>query len=797
MQSKEYSMELGGRTLTATFTDWADQAGGSVLMKYGETVILATAVMSQRPKEGGDYLPLTVDYEEKFYAAGRIFGSRYQKREGRPSDEAILSGRIVDRTIRPLFDQSIRHEIQVVTTVLSIDADNDPDTLGVIGASLALSTSDIPFAGPVSAVRFGIGRDAEGKPDFSKYVINPVYAERDNLTLDLLVCGKDGNVNMIESEAKEVGEDIVGSALEQAVTEIEKIQAWQAGIIKEMAKEKRVIEKKPVTEGMAELFTAEIAPKMDEAMFSGPGKDGIHALEEEWVKLFAEKFPESKPSEAIFYCEDRVNDLLHEEAIKNDRRPDGRKMNELRPISAQAGGISSIVHGVGLFYRGGTHILSVLTLSGPKDSQLIEGMEIQTKKYFMHHYNFPPFSTGETGRIGATSRRSIGHGALAEKSLRAVLPTRETFPYTIRLVSEALASNGSTSMGSVCGSSLALMDGGVPITRPVAGIACGLMSTEGNMNGPYKIITDIQGPEDEHGDMDFKVAGTDQGITGIQLDIKVGGIPVKILKEAMAQSREARLQILEVIKSAIPAPREKLKESAPMIEMIKIDPDKIGKVIGPGGKNIQQITADTATEIDIEDDGSVTITGKQQGVAEAKAIIEGMTHEYKPGERYEGTVVRMMDFGAFVSIGRGKDAEGLVHVSEMAPFRVNKPTDLVKLGDKVPVVVKEVDEKGRLNLSIKGADPKFAESKGLKPAAAPMGGFNGRPFDRAQGKPPFAPRPFTPRSPEGEVGPTPTPVPPQSIDDAINGLTGEMPTAPREASGEVGSDTAHTTPPQI
>ncbi|MCX6713036.1 MAG: polyribonucleotide nucleotidyltransferase, partial [Candidatus Vogelbacteria bacterium] len=401
MQSKEFSMELGGRTLTATFTDWANQAGGSVLMKYGETVILATAVMSQKPKEGGDYLPLTVDYEEKFYAAGRILGSRYQKREGRPSDEAILSGRIIDRTIRPLFDQSIRHEIQVVTTVLSIDADNDPDTLGVIGASLALTTSDIPFAGPVSAVRYGIGRDAEGKPDFTKYVINPAYAERDNLTLDLLVCGKDGNVNMIESEAKEVDEDIVGNALEQAVAEIEKIQTWQAGIIKEMAKAKRVIEKKPATAGLAELFTAEIAPKMDKAMFSGAGKDGIHALEEEWVKVYKEKLPEADVNEAIFYYADRVNDLLHSEAIKNDRRPDGRKMNELRPIQAQAGDlISSIVHGVGLFYRGGTHILSVLTLSGPKDSQLIEGMEVQTKKYFMHHYNFPPFSTGETGRIG-------------------------------------------------------------------------------------------------------------------------------------------------------------------------------------------------------------------------------------------------------------------------------------------------------------------------------------------------------------------------------------------------------------
>lgn len=706
MQKKEFSTEVGGRTLTATFTDLANQANGSVLMKYGETVVLATAVMSKNPKEGGDYLPLTVDYEEKFYAAGKIFGSRFIKREGRPSDEAILSGRIVDRTIRPLFDQSIRHEIQIVTTVLSIDGQNDPDVLGVIGASLALATSDIPWSGPVSAIRLGIAKNEAGIIDFKNIIVNPNYEERENSALDLLVCGKDGNINMIESEAKEVPEDIVGQAFELAVAEIEKIQTWQASIIKELAQPKRELAKKELPAGMNDLFTSEMSGKLEAAIFSGPGKDGIHALEDEWLALFKEKFPEDNPNDAYLYCADQVNNYLHQEAILKDRRPDGRKMNELRPIEAAAGGLSSIVHGAGVFYRGGTHILSVLTLSGPKEAQLIEGMEIQGKKYFMHHYNFPPFSTGETGRIGATSRRSIGHGALAEKSLRAVLPSRESFPYTIRLVSEALASNGSTSMGSVCGSTLAMMDGGVPITRPVAGIAVGLMSDEKDPS-KYKILTDIQGPEDEHGDMDFKIAGTDQGITGIQLDIKVGGIPVKILKEAMSQSREARLQILDIIKQAIPAPRAELKESAPVIKMIKINPDKIGAVIGQSGKNIQKITADTATDIEIEDDGSVTITGKKDGVAEAKAIIEDMTHEYKPGERFEGTVTRLMEFGAFVQVGRGKDSEGLVHISEMAPFRVNKVTDVIKIGDKVPVVVKEVDEKGRLNLSIKKADPNF------------------------------------------------------------------------------------------
>lgn len=702
-------MELGGRTLTATFTDMADQANGSVLIKYGETVVLTTAVISKNAKEGGDYLPLTVDYEEKFYAAGRILGGRFMKREGRPSDEAVLSGRIIDRTIRPLFDQSIRHEIQVVTTVLSIDNDNDPDVLGVLGASLALSTSDIPFGGPVSAIRINVTRDANGQPDLNNLIINPTYTEREALVMDLLVCGKDGNINMIESEAKEVSETLVGEAMEKAVLEIEKIQAFQAMIIKEIGKEKKVIAKKDLPEGLAELFASEIEAKMDSAVFAGPGNKTIYELMDEWIKVYKERLPEANVFSAIEYYEEKVNELLHKEALLNDRRPDGRKMNELRQIQAEAGGISSIVHGVGLFYRGGTHILSVLTLSGPKDSQLIEGMEVQGKKYFMHHYNFPPYSTGETGRSGSTSRRSIGHGALAEKSLRAVLPPREVFPYTIRLVSEALASNGSTSMGSVCGSSLALMDGGVPISRPVAGIATGLMSDEKDPS-KYKILTDIQGPEDHHGDMDFKIAGTTEGITGIQLDIKVDGIPVKILKEAMEQSKAARLQILDMIKQAIPAPRATLKESAPMIVMIKINPEKIGAVIGPGGKIIQKITADTGAEIEIEDDGSVTITGKHDGVEAAKEIIEGIVHVYKPGEKFEGTVTRLMDFGAFVAIGKNGD-EGLVHISEMAPFRVNKVTDLVQVGDKVPVAVKEVDEKGRLNLSIKAANPDFAKNK--------------------------------------------------------------------------------------
>jgi len=418
---------------------------------------------------------------------------------------------------------------------------------------------------------------------------------------------------------------------------------------------------------------------------------------------------------ALDYFETKIDETLHIGGLLG-KRADGRALDQLREIYAQAGGLSEIVHGSGIFYRGGTHILSVLTLSGPKDSQLLEGMEVSGKKHFMHHYNFPPFSVGETGRLGGMNRRAIGHGALAEKSLRAIIPSREAFPYTIRLVSETMASNGSSSMGSVCGSTLALMDGGVPIKAPVAGIAMGLIMDEKDENN-YKILTDIQGPEDHFGDMDFKVAGTEEGVTGIQLDIKVGGIPVEALTEALTQARAARLQIIAKIKEAIAAPRSEIKPSAPKIIVVKIPVEKIGLIIGPGGKTIHKISEETGVEIEIEEDGSVYITGQVAGATAAKQIIEEMTHVYQPGERYDGEVTRLMDFGAFVKIGR--DTEGLVHISELAPFRVDRVTDVVREGDKVPVVVKEVDEKGRLNLSIKAADPEYAGRKGATPSTNP------------------------------------------------------------------------------
>ncbi len=703
MEKKEYSIELGGKTLTATFSDLADQAQGSVLIKLGETVVLVTAVMSKDAKEAAGYFPLTVDYEEKFYATGLILGSRFIKREGKPSDEAILTGRVVDRTIRPLFESYIRNEVHVVVTVLSIDEENDPDVLGIIGASLALGTSEIPWNGPVSAIRIG------AKEIDSPFVIIPGYPEREQCAFDLLICGKNGAVNMIEAEATEIPETRISEAFALAITELNKIEAWQKNIIAERGKKKLSIPKPVLAPEIIALFKKEIEPKLDSAIFSGAGKDGIHALEEEWMRLIGEEFPDVAKNDVLDYCTGAINNHLHTEAIAKQRRADERKVDEVRPLFAQAGGLSSIVHGAGFFYRGGTHILSVLTLGSPKDSQIIEGMEVRTKKYFMHHYNFPPFSSGETGRMGGTNRRAIGHGALAEKALRAVIPSKETFPYSIRIVSESMASNGSTSMGSVCGSTLALMDGGVPIKNPVAGIAMGVMM---NSETNYQILTDIQGPEDEFGDMDFKVAGTKDGVTAIQLDIKVGSIPLTILNEALDGAKAARLHILETITKAIPAPRADLAPSAPRIIQINIPVERIGAVIGSGGKVINSIIEDTGADIEIEDDGTVYISGMVDATTKAKEIIEGITHEYRVGERFEGEVIKVLDFGIVVKIGPTQ--EGLVHISEIAPYRIDTVNGFFSIGEKVPVAICSLDpERGKLSLSIKDADPGFAEKKGF------------------------------------------------------------------------------------
>ncbi|OGG47761.1 polyribonucleotide nucleotidyltransferase [Candidatus Kaiserbacteria bacterium RIFCSPHIGHO2_01_FULL_51_33] len=726
MQTKEYSIEVGGKTLTARFTDLADQANGSVMLQYGDSIVLATAVMGGK-REGLNYFPLMVDYEEKFYAAGQILGSRFVRREGRPTEEAVLSGRVVDRTIRPFFSQHIRNEVQVVITVLSIKED-DPDVLAINAASLALLTSDIPWNGPVSAVRVG------GQSEQSELSINPTYAmrEHEHFELDLMACGRDSTINMIEVGAREVSEAAVIAALEKASEEIEKLNDFQQSIQREIGKVKREMPKPETPKEVGELFAQTVEGKLDAALFSGvAGKGTLSALQEEWSLLAKEKLSDESKPFADDYFEQEVNALIHREAIERERRADGRKLNELRPLYAQAGKVSPILHGSGIFYRGGTHVFSALTLGGPGEAQIIDNIEIQEDtKRFMHHYNFPPFSSGETGRLGGFNRRMIGHGALAEKALLAVIPPKEQFPYTIRLVSECMASNGSTSMGSVCAGTLALMDGGVPIKAPVAGIAIGLMSrvsrsrgNEGSANDlpfasaqgqnlEYKILTDIQGPEDHHGDMDFKVAGTRNGISAIQLDVKVDGVPISILAEALLKAKEARSSILDVIEKEIPAPRPAISPNAPEIVILSIPIDKIGSVIGPGGKVINKIKADTGVqEITIEDDGTVYITGKGGTGAKAAEIISGMTREYKPGEAFIGEVTRLMQFGAFVRIG--PTTEGLVHISEIAPYRVDRIDQALKVGERVPVLLKEVDEKGRLNLSIKDADPEFATRHGI------------------------------------------------------------------------------------
>lgn len=708
MHSRDFSVEIGGKTITATFTDLADQAHGSLLLRCGNTVVLATAVMSPHTREGLGYFPLTVDYEERFYAAGAILGSRFLRREGRPSEEAILSGRVVDRTIRPLFNNKIRNEVQVIITVLSID-EYDPDVLAINAASLALLTSDIPWNGPVSAVRVGKRR---GEPSL---LINPAYKERgeQETILDSMICGKDGKINMIEVEASELSEEELKAAFDAAVVELEKFQTFQKEVAREIGKEKRVITIAQPPEEMSALFDEHILPKFKAAIFSGaPGKTHINDLKDEWVNLFAEKLPDADKNFAHDYYEERVDGLIHEETITSGKRVDGRSLNDIRPLFAKAGGLSPVLHGSGIFYRGATHVLTTLTLGGPGDSLLVDSMEEQeTKKRFMHHYNFPPYSSGETGRMGGLNRRMVGHGALAEKALRAVVPTQDTFPYTIRLVSECLASNGSTSMASVCASTLALMDGGVPITNPVAGIAMGLLMQDENK---YAVLTDIQGPEDHHGDMDLKVAGTNRGITAIQMDVKVDGIPLPILNKAIADAKVAREKILSVITAELDAPRSEISPRAPKIILLKIKPEQIGMVIGPGGRMINSIREDSGVaDITIEEDGSVFITGRNGTADVAAEKIKELTREYLSGEQFFGEVTRIMDFGAFVKIG--PKAEGLVHVSEIAPFRIEKVSDVLTVGEKVPVIIKEIDDKDRINLSIKKVDPDFMERKGIRP----------------------------------------------------------------------------------
>lgn len=707
MQRKIYTTELGGKTLTAEFNDLATHANGSVLITYGETVILVTAVMGKE-NPGLNYFPLSVEFEEKFYAAGEILGSRFMRREGRPSDEAVLSARIVDRTIRPLFPPTLRTEVQIVITVLSIGED-DPDVLGVIGASLALGVSDIPWHGPVGAVRLGLLM-----PD-TEPLINPTYINRTEgaLFCEVLACGKDGNINMIETAASEAGEEVIVTLLTEAATITTQLENFQAAIISEIGKPKKAITTLPLSLTITRHYEEKCAEKLRAVLFSNrAGKDHIYEVREEFITGLSDLEESVDLKRAEAYFDEQIDLELHKGAVLFGKRADGRDFDTVRELYAQAGGISPVLHGSGIFYRGGTRIFSALTLGGPEAAQMIDTMEERdVKKRFMHHYNFPPFSVGETGRVGGFNRRMIGHGALAEKALLPVIPDKEVFPYTIRLVSETMSSNGSSSMGSVCASTLALMDGGVPIKRPVAGIASGIMMYEGS----YRLLTDIQGPEDEYGDMDFKVAGTTEGITAIQMDVKVTGIPVPVLAEALEKAKLARLQILGVITTALSAPRPHISPRAPEIISLTILPEQIGLVIGGGGKTINGIKDTTGvTEITIEDDGTVFITGKNGTAEAAAAKIRSLTKRYTIGERADATITKITTFGAFAKLDSYN--EGLIHISEIAPFRLETLDGVLEVGETVPVIVSKIEE-GKIGLSIKQADPEFAEKRGLKKPA--------------------------------------------------------------------------------
>ena len=699
MAAQPHTLKLQDKTITLELTDLAEQANGSVLIRQGDTVILVTAVSASSAFANQGFFPLTVDYEERFYAAGKILGSRFVRREGRPQDEAIITARLIDRAIRPLFPKGFRKEVQVIATCLSWDAENDSDVLGLLGASLALSVSDIPWSGPVGAVRVAKVQDA--------FVVNPTYEQRTQSSLDFVLAGVKENgevlLNMIEAEGQEVAEDVFEQALEFAKPFLLQTIEAQEEITKKFGKEKTAPQETPKDEELERAMQEFLNNKLEQALFTGDRKtrmDQVGAVLSELLLFLQEKYPaEDKSRYAKDFFEETVNQAVHQAALVEGRRVDDRKLDEVRELGGKAG-ILPRTHGTGLFLRGQTKTLSILTLGAPGDQKLMEGMEFTGKKRFMHHYNFPPYAPGEVKPLRGPSRRDIGHGILAEKALLPVIPEVDKFPYTIRIVTEVLSSNGSTSMASCCSSSLALMDAGVPIKNPVAGISIGLMQDE---KGNYKLLCDIQGPEDHHGDMDFKVAGTKEGITAIQLDVKLRGITSVIFKEALALAKKTRHHILnEVISKILDKSRPELSPWAPRIIIININPEKIGLLIGPGGKTINKIIEDTGVQIDIEETGQVFITAdKEDQGKRALAIIEALVKEVKVGEIYKGKVKRIMEFGAFVEVLPGQ--EGLVHISKLADRRVEKVTDIVKVGDVIPVKVVEIDEQGRINLSLKDA----------------------------------------------------------------------------------------------
>lgn len=707
------TFKLGGREITLTTGVVAEQADSAVMARMGDTVVLAT-VTSAPLKQELDYFPLSLEYQEKLYAGGRIKGSRWLKRDGKPTDEEILVSRLIDRSIRPLFPKTYKKEVQIIVTVLSVDGENMPSMVAAIAASAAVHTTTLPWKGPVGVVNLGL---VDGK-----YVVNPTNSEMAASDLDLVVSSTKDAVLMIETGAKEVSEKVIVDGVEMAFEEAQTINK----AIEEFAKEKGLTrdvyeEAKPSKEleKQIEKLVSKDIPELVKNMATHEGASDVF---KEMVTAVSETIENEDDKKWVAEIIDHIKkDYIREQILKKGIRPDGRKLTEIRPLASEVSFLPR-THGSGLFTRGQTQVLSIATLGGTQMGQLLESAEGEQEKRYIHHYSMPPFTTGEVGRVGNVGRREIGHGALAEKALMPVIPPVEVFPYAIRVVSEVMSSNGSTSMASVCGSSLALMDAGVPITAPVSGIAMGLIIDGKDV----AIMSDIMGIEDFNGDMDFKVAGTEKGITAIQLDVKTLNLTPAILAKALEQAKTGRAEMLKVVTDCIDKPRAEVSQYAPKIKMVKVPVEKIGELIGPGGKAIKALMADTGTQINVEDDGSVAVSGvAQDGITKALEYIEGLGKVVTAGEIYDGEVVRIMPFGAFVNILPGKD--GMVHVSDMAEGYVADANDVVKIGDKVKVRVKEVDEMGRINLSMR-MDPATDKPKEER---RPAGG--GRDGGRPQG----------------------------------------------------------------
>jgi polyribonucleotide nucleotidyltransferase len=742
-------IEWGGRTLSVEIGKLANQASASAVVKYGDTVILATAVISKTMRDGIDFFPLIVDYEERMYAAGKIKGSRFIKREGRPTDEAILAARLVDRSIRPLFDDRMRNDVQVVLTVLSFDGENDSDIPSLMAASLALSISDIPWAGPIAGIRVG---QINGE-----WVVNPSYEARQKSNLDLVVAGTTDKVIMLEAGAEEVSEDVFFEAIQfgqkhlkpvtDLISEVQKAIGREKIDPLKLAKEEleleAVVAEKVKAWSLEQLRSRFLTPSHLTKNSRRAILEDLRAELDQW--LIGEQVGKERRQIALDMFETIVEDEVSRAIIEDGMRVDGRALDEVRPLSVEVG-LLPRTHGSGLFSRGETQVLSVATLGGPGEEQVLDSMEESGKKRYMHHYNFPPFSVGEVGRLGSPGRREIGHGALAEKALIPVLPDKENFPYTIRVVSEVLSSNGSSSMGSTCGSTLALMDAGVPIKAPVAGVAMGIAT---NDKGDYKILTDLQDLEDGKGGMDFKVAGTASGITAVQMDTKTHGLTSQMVKETLTRALDGRLKILSAMTTVLAEPRQEMSPFAPRIVTIHINPDRIRDLIGPGGKVINEIIDTCGVTIDVEQNGTVVVCSTNaSGLTKAVEWIKMLTKEVAVGEEYEGKVTRILDFGAFVEILPKQ--EGLVHISEVAPYRINQVTDIMNIGDTVKVKVIEIDELGRVNLSMKQANPPEFYPPPPAITDAPRGGFTrpgarpsfgGRGHDRgSRGDRPHGPR---------------------------------------------------------